>query len=186
MVWSWQGKRLESLRYLFFLQGGFWHMWSPSKAGLDMIIITLPSWGALARELVIACKYLLLTSRQHLKRRPARRTRSTRQVSPRWTLDEMGASELEAVGTRWWRELGWLLKKGCPHKFTRRDGGSTGLYTGYTVTLFLLFKLLHNAWTMNSSIYADMYIDKSAAGFWLFGLLRKKWKWIDWGMGDTS
>ena len=45
----------------------------------------------------------------------------------------MGASELEAAGTRWWRELSWLLKKGCPHKFTRRDGGSTGLYTAYAV-----------------------------------------------------
>ena len=146
-------------------------MWSPSKAGLDMIIITLPSWGALARELVIACKYLLLTSSQHLKRRPARRTRSTRQVSPSWTLDEMGASELEAVGTRWWRELGWLLKKGCPHKFTRRDGGSTGLYTGYTVTLFLLFKLLHNAWTMNSSIYANMFIAKRWERCWILAFL---------------
>ena len=106
---------------------------------LDMIIITLPSWGALARELVIACKCLLLTSRQHLKRRPARRTRSTRQASPRWTLDEMGASELEAAGTRWWRELGWLLKKGCPHKFTRRDGGSTGLYTALVTLLHCFY-----------------------------------------------
>ena len=159
-------------------------MWSPSKAGLDMIIITLPSWGALARELVIACKYLLLTSRQHLKRRPARRTRSTRQVSPSWTLDEMGASELEAAGTRWWRELGWLLKKGCPHKFTRRYGGSTRLlYCFYSSNYFTM----PEQWTVAYMPICLLLKGESAAGFWLFyGLLRKKWNWIDWGMGDTS
>ena len=89
----------------------------------------------------------------------------------------MGASELEAAGTRWWRELGWLLKKGCPHKFTRRDGGSTGLYTALVTLLHCFYSsnyfTMPKQWTVAYMPICILLKGESAAGFWLYGFSEK-------------